>query len=146
MTKDQVVAFLNELTVDDRIMIVCDNLQLFWMNGEDQFVFLDHEASRGLCIRPNIKNGQSGIGQAGNQWEVVTFDYDVIQYMTTFTDAKKALSMLDDLVPAATNIDVTKAKEAIKKSAANRNQIARTFSPNSNEDYGYTSPQVSLEK
>ena len=135
------------------IKVLCDNMQAFWINAEDQFVFWDETETHLVCIRPNVEpNAQYGQSPNYTPWEIVFFDIDMIQFMEIWDTRDNTLKLIDDMkLKSINSIPLGDVKKTIYNSVVNGSKSAVGFGAmdeDTHKEYGYNDNIgfVSLEK
>lgn len=133
MTKEQFQKFI-DANQGRLIHIICDNMEHFWINAQDNFVGWDDDSETGVCIRPAAHAG--GISNNDTPWELVQFRYDDIQYMISYVNTdevtdivKQWQNMFDN-----NNSNLKSADEVIK--AIRESSVCKIQSARGYQDLG----------
>lgn len=103
-----------------------DNMMLFAVGFEGNYYVQDDECV--YCIRTNkMSGGNVGISQQESPYELVAFDYDMIQYVKIFPTTEVIMNILDSATTMTDEMTIDEMKKAIGSSKLLGASSARGF-------------------
>ena len=92
-----------------------DNMMLFSVGFDQNYYVQDDECV--YCIRVNkTPGGTVGVSQQESPYEIVAFDYDMIQYVKIFPSRQVICDILESGIPMGTDMDISAMKNEIMSS------------------------------